>query len=81
MAEAWCKAERQRIERGMATFELALAMGRPEITAQSPIKVSGWKEEIDGDDWLVKEVTHSLNDGSGWTSKAQMERGSRLTST
>lgn len=75
------KAERQRIERGMATFELALAMGRPEITAQSPIKVSGWKEEIDGDDWLVKEVTHSLNDGSGWTSKAQMERGSRLTST
>lgn len=69
------RAERQRLERGMATFELALAMGRPEITAQSPIKVSGWKEDIDGDDWLVKEVTHTLNDGSGWTTKAQMERG------
>lgn len=69
------RAERQRLERGMATFELALAMGRPEITAQSPIKVSGWKEDIDGDDWLVKEVTHTLNDGNGWTTKAQMERG------
>ena len=74
-ALAAARAERQRLERGMATFELALAVGRPEITAQSPIKVTGWKEEIDGEDWLVKEVTHTLNDGNGWTSKAQMERG------
>lgn len=69
------RAERQRLERGMATFELTLAIGRPEITAQSPITVQGWKEEIDGQDWLVKEVTHNLDDGSGWTTKAQMERG------
>lgn len=68
------KAERQRIERGMATFELALAMGRPEVTAQSTITVTGFKQEIDGQDWLVKEVTHTLNEGSGWTTKAQMEQ-------
>ena len=74
-ALAAARAERQRLERGMATFELALAVGRPEITAQSPIKVTGWKEEIDGEDWLVKEVTHTLNESNGWTSKAQMERG------
>lgn len=70
------RAELQRLERGAATFELTLAMGRPEITAQSPVKVTGWKPEIDGDDWLVKEVTHTLNEGSGWTTKAVMERGS-----
>lgn len=69
------KAELQRLERGHATFELTLAMGRPEITAQSPITVQGFKPEIDGQGWLVKEVTHTLNEGNGWTTKASMERG------
>lgn len=68
------KAELQRLERGHATFELTLAMGRPEITAQTPITVQGFKSEIDGQGWLVKEVTHTLGD-SGWTTKASMERG------
>ena len=65
----------------MATFELALAIGRPEVTAQSTITVSGFKQEIDDQDWLVKEVTHTLNDGSGWTTKAQMERGAKAEAT
>lgn len=69
------RAEMQRLERGAATFELTLAMGRPEITAQTPITVQGFKPEIDGQGWLVKEVTHTLNEGSGWTTKAVMERG------
>lgn len=69
------KAELQRLERGHATFELTLAMGRPEIAAQTPITVQGFKPEIDGQGWLVKEVTHTLNEGSGWTTKASMERG------
>lgn len=34
----------------------------------------GFKPEIDGQGWLVKEVTHTLDDG-GLTSKVQMERG------
>ncbi|MEG0414201.1 MAG: hypothetical protein RR584_15215 [Comamonas sp.] len=51
-----------------------LSIGRPEVTAQSTITVTGFKQEIDGQDWLVKEVTHTLNDGSGWMTKAQMER-------
>lgn len=75
------RAERQRLERGLATFELALAIGMPEVMPQSPIKVSGFKTEIDGDDWLVKEVTHTLNEGSGWTTKASMERGAQEDST
>lgn len=68
------KAELQRLERGHATFELTLAMGRPEITAQTPITVQGFKPEIDGQGWLVKEVVHRLGDG-GLTGKLQMERG------
>ena len=73
------RAEMQRLERGSATFELTLAMGRPEITAQTPITVQGFKPEIDGQGWLVKEVTHTLNEGSGWTTKAVMERGGSTT--
>lgn len=69
------RAEMQRLERGYATFELTLAIGRPEVMPQSPIKVAGFKPEIDGEGWLVKEVVHTLDDGSGWTTKASMERG------
>lgn len=74
------RSEMQRLERGSATFNLTLAVGRwplavgrPEITAQSPIAVHGFKPEIDGQDWLVKEVTHRMDGGSGWTSSVQME--------
>lgn len=67
------RSERQRIERGLATFELNLAIGRPELGPQSPVTVTGFKEQIDGQDWLVKEISHTLSDG-GLTSKVQMER-------
>ena len=73
-ALAAAQSEMQRLERGSATFNLSLVIGRPDITAQSPIRVVGFKPEIDGQDWLEKEVTHNLDDGSGWTTKAQMER-------
>lgn len=68
------KAELQRINRGMATFDLDLAMGRPELMPQSPVRVIGFKPEIDGQGWLVKEVTHTLDDNGGLSSKVQMER-------
>lgn len=59
----------------MATFQLALAIGRPEVTVQSTIIVSSFKPEISGKDWLVKEATHTLNDSCGRAAKAQMELG------
>lgn len=60
---------RPRLERGMATFELTLAQGRPELMPQSPVRVTGFKEDIDGQSWQVKEVCHTLSDG-GLGSKA-----------
>ncbi|QXZ10265.1 phage late control D family protein [Comamonas sp. Y33R10-2] len=72
-ALAAAKAELQRINRGMATFDLNLAIGVPELMPQTPVRVVGFKPEIDGQGWLVKEVTHTLGDG-GLTSKVQMER-------
>lgn len=67
------KAEHQRIERGKATLDITLALGRPDLMPQTPVTVQGFKPQIDGQGWLAREVTHTLDD-SGLTSKVQMER-------
>lgn len=73
-ALAAAKGELQRINRGMATFDLNLAIGVPELMPQTPVRMTRFEPEIDGQGWLVKEVTHTLGEG-GLTSKIQMERG------
>lgn len=66
------RAELQRITRGKATLELELALGRPELTPQSPVAVKGFKPQIDGEGWLVKTVEHRMDDG-GFTTRVEME--------
>lgn len=50
-----CQVELQRIGRGLATFDLNLAIGVPELSPDTPVRVTGFKPEIDGQGWLVKE--------------------------
>lgn len=66
------KAEWQRIQRGVATFQLTLATGRPDLFPEIPVKVSGWKPEIDAADWLITRATHTLDD-SGLITALEME--------
>ncbi|GKS83228.1 late control protein [Acidovorax sp. SUPP1855] len=72
-AMAAARAERERIERGKATFELTLAMGRPELMPQTPVTVSGFKPQIDATDWQVVKLTHTLGD-QGLTTRMELER-------
>ncbi|WP_079218128.1 contractile injection system protein, VgrG/Pvc8 family [Herbaspirillum robiniae] len=65
-------AEWQRIERGIATFEMTLALGDPNVMPQSPVVVSGFKAQIDATEWQSKTVTHSIT-GSGFTSRIEFE--------
>jgi len=65
-------AEWQRIQRGLATFELSLAVGNPALMPQSPVNVSGFKADIDNQDWLASKVTHSIST-AGFTSHIEME--------
>jgi len=58
--------------RGVATFSLSLALGRPDIIPELPATVSGWKPAIDGTAWRVVKVTHSLS-GSGLTTDLELE--------
>ena len=65
-------AEWLRIQRGLATFELNLAVGNPALMPQSPIIVSGFKAAIDRVDWLTEKVTHSIGSG-GFTTCIALE--------
>ena len=71
-ATAAVSAERGRIERGKATFELTLAMGRPELMPQATVPVTGFKPQIDSARWRIVKCTHSVGDG-GYTTRIEME--------
>lgn len=66
------KAMWERIQRGMATFSITLAQGNPELFPETPITVSGFKPQIDSSNWILKQVTHTLND-NGYTSSLELE--------
>ena len=73
-AMAAAKAEWQRIQRGLATLKLTLAIGVPSLVPQSPVTVQGFKQQIDGTKWLASRVTHKLDD-SGLTTDVELETG------
>jgi len=75
------KAEWQRAQRGEATFDITLAHGRPDILPESPLRVSGFKPDIDATPWLVTEVEDSLDDnGFGTRLKCEVRGGEKATS-
>ncbi|WP_442783280.1 contractile injection system protein, VgrG/Pvc8 family [Collimonas fungivorans] len=65
-------AEWQRIQRGLATFELSLALGNPALTPESPVGVLGFKDTIDSMDWVASKVTHNLTN-TGYGARIEME--------
>jgi uncharacterized protein len=65
-------AEWSRIQRAPRKLSLKLALGRPDIGAEQPAVVIGFHPEIDAQDWIVADVTHSL-DRSGLTTSLGFE--------
>lgn len=65
-------AEWARLQRGVATFSLTLAQGRPDLTPEQPANVSGFKAQIDAIDWTLIKVTHSITD-NGYTTAVELE--------
>ncbi|KAF0569136.1 hypothetical protein FQV37_329 [Psychrobacter nivimaris] len=47
----------------MASFDLTLAVARPDIIADSPTTVRGFRPYIDQHQWMVVEVSHGLSVG------------------
>ncbi|WP_247877803.1 phage late control D family protein [Chromobacterium haemolyticum] len=66
------KAAWEKLQRGAAEFSINLAYGRPELFAELPAKVQGFKPAIDATDWVINKITHTLNDG-GYTCQLELE--------
>lgn len=71
-ARAAAAAEYKRSARSAQTMSITLALGRPELLAESPITLSGFKQGINGSGWIAAKVTHKL-DNSGLTTDIDLE--------
>jgi len=71
-AERAAQAEWSRIQRAPRKFSTKLALGKPEIGADQPAIAEGYHPEIDAQDWIVADVTHTL-DQNGLTSALNLE--------
>lgn len=68
-----CKRNFEKLQRGVATFSLTLAEGNAELIPELPVQVTGFKAEIDSNEWIISQVTHSLSKGGGFTTALEME--------
>ena len=65
-------AEWQRIQRAPRKLTVSLALGRPEIGVDQPVVAVGYHPDIDAQDWIVTDATHTL-EGKGLTTALSLE--------
>jgi len=51
---------------------MTLAIGNPAIITETPVILSGYKKQIDVQAWVIKSVTHALNE-AGITSALDLD--------
>ena len=66
------RAEWEKLQRGVAEFDITLAKGRPELYPEQPTTVRGFKPDIDTAPWLLTQVVHDLTN-QGYTNRVQLE--------
>lgn len=72
-AERAAKMQWERLQRGVATFSIQLARGRGDLYTEMPVKVSGFKQQIDAGEWIITTLTHSLSSENGYTTSIELE--------
>nr|WP_232625531.1 phage late control D family protein [Pectobacterium parmentieri] len=65
-------AKWQQLQRGAAQFSITLARGRADLYPEVHVSVSGFKADIDNQEWIISRVEHVI-DGSGFTSRLELE--------
>ncbi|RLM23698.1 hypothetical protein BIY29_10395 [Brenneria alni] len=65
-------AKWQQLQRGAAQFSITLARGRADLYPEVPVSVSGFKSDIDKQEWIISRIEHVF-DGSGFTSRLELE--------
>lgn len=72
-AERAAKMQWERLQRGVASFSLQLAEGRADLYTEMPVKVSGFKQPIDGAEWTITTLTHTVSPDNGFTTSLELE--------
>jgi len=72
-AERASKAKMAEIKRQMAKFSITTAYGLPEISTESPVKLEGFKAEVDKLKWIVEKATHSFAKSGGLVTQLELE--------
>jgi len=75
-AKRAAEAELARVKRGAATFTLDLAIGRPDIFPEMPVKLAGWPDAIIAYEWIVAKTTHKLDGNGGYLTSLELENKS-----
>jgi len=71
-AKRAAKSNWEQLQRGAAKFSIQLAKGRADLYPETPVKVTGFKKQIDEADWTLVTVTHTISD-SGFTTALELE--------
>ncbi|ELC8119115.1 phage late control D family protein [Escherichia coli] len=62
----------QQLQRGAAEFSITLARGRADLYPEMHGTVSGFKSDIDNQDWIISRIEHVIDD-SGFTTRLELE--------
>ncbi|ENT7588752.1 contractile injection system protein, VgrG/Pvc8 family [Escherichia coli] len=65
-------AKWQQLQRGAASFSITLARGRAELYPEMHGTVTGFKSDIDNQDWIIAKAEHTI-DNSGFTTQLELE--------
>lgn len=71
-AQRAAAAKWQQLQRGAAEFNLTLAYGRADLYPEMHGTVTGFKEAIDNQDWIIANATHSIDD-NGFQTRLELE--------
>ncbi|WP_241579991.1 phage late control D family protein [Rosenbergiella nectarea] len=67
------KAQWEKLQRGVAMFSLQLAEGRADLYTEMPVKVTGFKQQIDEAEWVITTLTHTVSSDGGFTTSIELE--------
>jgi phage protein D len=65
-------AKWQQLQRGAAEFSITLARGRADLYPEMHATVTGFKADIDAQDWIISKVQHDV-DSNGFTTQLNFE--------
>ncbi|EPM4142438.1 TPA: phage late control D family protein [Klebsiella variicola subsp. variicola] len=71
-AQRAAAAKWQQLKRGAAEFNMTLARGRADLYPEMHGTVSGFKADINNQDWIIAKATHTIDEG-GFKTQLELE--------